>query len=150
MNPSRWTVECSRIYQLTPAALRVLTVTLLCVCVGQPMQAQGFLKKVQKATRSVQEGVQKADSALSKADQTADAVECLASDTNCAEKANAEGQPPVAADSSGREFPGSAGSAMVPGRCDIGLRAPPHTSGSSTPLAHSERDEGHPPRAESD
>jgi hypothetical protein len=130
MNPSRWTVECSRIYQLTPAALRVLTVTLLCVCVGQPMQAQGFLKKVQKATRSVQEGVQKADSALSKADQATDAVECLADDANCVEKVNAEAQPPAAADSSGGAFPSSTGSAMVPGQCEIGLRAPPDTSGS--------------------
>jgi hypothetical protein len=146
MNTSAWTAECSLTYQLigprekrqngsmTPAALRALVVALLCVCVGQPVQAQGFLEKAQKATRAVQEGVQrtgeKADSALSKVDQTADAVECLASDTNCVEKANAEGQPPVAADSSGRAFPSSAGSAMVPGQCDIGLRAPPDTSGS--------------------
>jgi len=134
MNPSRWTAERSRIYQLTPAALRVLTVALLCVCVGQPMQAQGLFEKVQKATRTVQEEVQrageKADSALSKADQTADAVKCLASDANCVEKANAEGQPPVAADSSGRASPNAAGSAMVPGQCEIGLRAPPDTSGS--------------------
>jgi hypothetical protein len=153
MNPSIWTAECSRIYQLigprerrqnvamTPAALRALAVAVLCVCVGQPVQAQGFLEKARKATRVVQEGVQragekadsalsKADSALSKADQTADAVKCLASDTNCVEKANAEGQPPAAADSSGRAFPSSAGSAKVPGQCDIGLLAPPDTSGS--------------------
>ena len=146
MNTSRWTAECSRIYQLigprkkrqnhsmTPAALRALAVALLCVCVGQPVQAQGFLDKARKATKAVQEGVQrageKADSALSKADQAADAVECLASDTNCVEKPNAEGQAPVAADSSGRAFPSSAGSAMEPGKCDIGLRAPPDTSSS--------------------
>ena len=146
MNTSTWTAECSLTYQLigprekrqngsmTPAALRALAVALLCVCVGQPVQAQGLFERVQKATRLVQEEVrragEKADSALSKVDQTADAVECLASDTNCVEKANAEGQPPVAADSSGRASPSSAGSAMVPGQCDIGLRAPPGTSGS--------------------
>jgi hypothetical protein len=145
MNTSTWTAECRRIYQLivprgkrqnlsvTPAALRGLAVALLCVCVGQPVQAQGLFERVQKATRSVQEEVrragEKADSALSKADQTTGAVECLASDTNCIEKVNAEGQPPVAADSSGRASPSSAGSAMVPGQCDIGLRAPPDTSG---------------------
>jgi DUF917 family protein len=135
MNTSTLTAECSRICQLiTPAVLRALAVALLCLCVGQPVQAQGFFEKAQKATRAIQEGVQrtgeKADSALSKAGQTADAVECLASDTNCVEKANAEGQPPVAADSSGRAFPSSAGSAMVPGQCDNVLRAPPDSSGS--------------------
>jgi hypothetical protein len=125
MNTRAWTAAC-------PTALRTLAVALLCVCVGQPVQAQGFLKKAQKATRMVQEGVQrtgeKADSALSKADQTAEAVECLASDADCVEKANAEGQPPVAADSSGQAFPSSGGSAMVPGQCDGGLRAPPDSS----------------------
>jgi hypothetical protein len=127
MNTTTWTAECSRIYQLIG---RPLAVALLCVCVGQPVQAQGFLEKAKKATRAVQLAGEKADSALSKADQTADAVECLAGDTNCAEKANAEGQPPVAADSSGRAFPSPAGSATVPGQCNIGLRAPPDTSGS--------------------
>ena len=108
MNTTTWSAECSRIYQLTG---RALAVVLLCVCVGQPVQAQGFFEKAQKATRAVQDRVQrvseKADSALSKADQTAGAIECLASDTNCVEKANAEGQAPVAADSSGRAFPSS-------------------------------------------
>jgi DUF917 family protein len=115
---------------MTPAALRALAVALLCVCVGQPVQAQGFLEKAQKATRAVQRAGEKTDSALSKVNQAADAVGCLASDTNCVEKPNAEGQPPVAADSSGRAFPNSGGSAMAPGQCDMQLRAPPDTSGS--------------------
>jgi hypothetical protein len=127
MNTSTWTAKN---LSVTPAALRALAVALLCVCVGQPVQAQGLFERVQKATRSVQQAGEKADSALSKADQATDAVECLADDANCVEKVNAEAQPPAAADSSGGAFPSSTGSAMVPGQCEIGLRAPPDTSGS--------------------
>jgi hypothetical protein len=141
MHPSRWTAECSWTHRLagprekrrnvfmTRAALRALAVALLCVGVGQPVQAQGgFLKKLQESTRSIQKAGEKADTALSKAGQTADAVKCLASDTNCVEQ-NAEGQPPVVADSSGRAFPSPAGADTVPRHCDSGPRPPPDTDG---------------------
>jgi len=145
MNTSGWTAECSWIYQLvgprekrqnvsmSPAALRALVVAL-CVCVGQPVQAQGFLKKIQAKTRAVVETVQQtgemADTALSKAGQTAAAVKCLASDSTCVGQANAQGQPQVAADSSGKQLPSPAGSDTLPPRADVGLQARPDTSGS--------------------
>jgi hypothetical protein len=97
MNTSRWTTECNWISQLIgprekrqnvsmpPAALRALVVALLCVCVGQPVQAQGFFKKLQEKTRAVQEAVrqtaERADTVLSKTGQTTEAIKCLASDT---------------------------------------------------------------------
>ena len=74
MNTRRWTADGSRISRLnimTATALRILAPALLCVCVGQPVQAQGFLKKIQEKTRAIQETVQQtgemADTALSKA-----------------------------------------------------------------------------------
>jgi hypothetical protein len=101
MTTSRWTAERSRIGQLTTsmtsAALRALAPALLCVCVAQPLQAQGFLKKIQAKTRAIAETVkqtgEKADTALSKAGQTAAAIKCLASDTTCVGQANPQGQP---------------------------------------------------------
>jgi hypothetical protein len=94
MNTSRWTAECSRIGQLNlslaSAARRALVPALLCVCVGQPLQAQGFLKKLQAKTRAITETVQrtgeKADTALSKAGQAGDAVRCLGGDSTCVDR----------------------------------------------------------------
>jgi len=125
MNTRRWTADGSRISRLnimTASALRILAPALLCVCVGQPVQAQGVLKKIREKTRAIQETVQQtgemADTALSKAGQTVVAIKCLASDTTCVRKANAQGQPQVV------------GSDTLPPQADAGLRAPPDTSGS--------------------
>jgi len=119
---------------MPPAALRALAVALLCVCVGQPVQAQGFFKKLQVKTRAVQEAVQRtaerADTVLSKAGQATEAIKCLASDTTCVEPVKAEGQPQVAGDSTGRGLPSAAGSDTLPRQSDGGLRAPPDTNGS--------------------
>ena len=137
MNTRRGTADGSRISQLnimTATALRILAPALLCVCVSQPLQAQGFLKKLQAKTRAIAEKVQqtgeKADTALSKAGQTAAAIKCLASDSTCVGQANAQGQPQVAADSSGKPLPSPAGSDTLPRPADVGLRARPDTSGS--------------------
>jgi hypothetical protein len=135
MNTRRWTADGSRISQLNimTTALRILAPALLCACVGQPLHAQGFLKKLQAKTRAVVETVQqtgeKADTALSKAGQTAAAIKCLASDSTCVGQANAQGQPQVVADSS-KQLPSPAGSDTLPPRADVGLRARPDTSGS--------------------
>jgi hypothetical protein len=138
MNVTRWTAECSRIGQLNvslgSAALRALAPALLCVCLAQPVQAQGFLKKFREKTRMIQEKVQqtgeKADSAMSKADQTAAALKCLASDTTCVEQANAPAQPQVAGDSSSKQLPSPAGSDTLPPQADAVLPARPDTTGS--------------------
>jgi hypothetical protein len=137
MNTSRWTAGSSRISQLnismTSAALRALAPALLCVCVGQPLQAQGFLKKLQEKTRAIQETVQrtgeKADSALSKADQTTVALKCLASDTTCVERATGQGKPQVAGDSSGKQLPSPARFDTLPPQADAGVQAQPDTTG---------------------
>jgi len=140
MNTSRWTAECSWIYQLIgprekrpsvsmpPAALRALAVALLCLFVGQPVQAQGFFKKLQDKARAVQATAERADTVLSKAGQTTDAIKCLASDATCVEAA--QGQPQVAEDSTGRGLPSAAGSDTLPRHSNSGLRAPPDTNGS--------------------
>lgn len=134
MNPSRWTAECSRIGQLnvslTSTALRALVPVLLCLCVGQPVQAQGFFKKMKAIAETVQRTGEKADTALSKAGQTADAVKCLASDSTCIEPVQAQGQPQVVGDSSGTQPPSPNGSDTLPPQAGIGFRARPDTSGS--------------------
>ena len=129
MNTRRGTADGSRISQLnilTATALRILAPALLCVCVNQPLQAQGFLKKLQAKTRAIAETVQqtgeKADTALSKAGQTAAAIKCLASDSTCVAQANAPGQP--------QQLPSHAGSDTLAPQADVGLRARPDTSGS--------------------
>jgi hypothetical protein len=75
MNPTRW---------IAPG----IGPLLLCLCVAQPLHAQGgFLKKLQQKARTIEKTVQRtgeqADSALSKAGQTADAVKCLGGDSTC-------------------------------------------------------------------
>jgi hypothetical protein len=138
VNTRRWTADGSRISQLnimTATALRILPPALLCVCVNQPVQAQGFLKKLQAKTRAIAETVQqtgeKADTALSKAGQTAAAIKCLASDTTCVGQANAQGQPQVGGASSGTQLPSPAGSATLPPPADADYAPGP------TPVAHS-------------
>ncbi|MFL5493619.1 MAG: hypothetical protein ACJ8DC_04445 [Gemmatimonadales bacterium] len=119
---------------MTSTALRALAPALLCVCLGQPVQAQGFLKKIQEKTRAIAETVQqtgeKADSALSKADQTAAAIKCLASDTTCVGQATAQAQPKVAGDSSSAQLPRPAGSDSLPRQADAVLPARPDSTGS--------------------
>ena len=107
---------------LSPASLCVLVVTLLSVGIGRPVQAQGFLEKVQETTRSIREEIQdkgeKADTAMSKAGQTADAVKCLAGDADCSEPAEAQAYPPAAADSSGPAFGAPVGTGTALPQCE--------------------------------
>jgi hypothetical protein len=140
MNTSRWTAVCSWIYQLIgprekrqrvsmpPAALRALAVALLCLFIGQPVQAQGLFKKLQDKARAIQGTAERADTVLSKAGQTTEAIKCLASDATCVEAA--QGQPQVAEESTGRGLRSAAGSDTLPRQSDNGLRAPPDTNGS--------------------
>jgi hypothetical protein len=142
MNTSGWTAECSWIYKLigprekrrnvtmSPAVLRALAVALLCLFAGQPVQAQGFLKKLQAKARAVQGTAERADTVLSKAGQTTEAIKCLASEPNCVEPVKAEGPPQVAGDPTCRGLPSPAGSDTLPRHADRELRAPPDTNDS--------------------
>ena len=114
---------------LRAAALPALIVALLTAGIGQPAHAQGsLLKRLQGASRSIKEKAEKADTALTKIEETKGAVECLANDTDCAERPEVSGSPESVADSSAIPLPSPSAAVTAPGECQSQPRAPPDSS----------------------
>jgi hypothetical protein len=123
MNPNKCKAH------LAAAALPALIVALLTAGIPQPAHAQGgLLKKLQGVSRSISDKAEKADSAVTKVGQTADAVECLTDDEECAKQHGTEQSEGVVADPSGAPFPSPVGVVSAPGQCQSGPRAPPDSS----------------------
>ena len=126
MSPSR-SKACLR-----AAVLPALIVALLTVAIGQPAHAQGgFLKKLKEASKSVKEKAEQTDTAVTKVEETAEAVECLANDRECAEQREVAGSPEVG-DSGGTPLPSTPGRASPTGQCGGEPRAPPDSSEASS------------------
>ena len=119
---------------LRTAALRALIIALLTVAAGEPAHAQGsLLRKLRETSKVIKEKTEQADTALTNMEATAQAVQCLANEEDCAEQQEVAVCPEVVTDSSAAPFAQPSDTVNAQGQCGRGPRAPPDSSEASRP-----------------
>lgn len=119
---------------LRAAALRALIIALLTVTAGEPAHAQGsLLQKLREASNVIKGKVEQADTVLTNMAATAEAVQCLANDEDCAEQREVAVCPLAVEDSSAALLPQPSDTVSPQAQCERASRAPPDSSEASAP-----------------